>query len=240
MGMNWRDLATQLFGNDHEIVERDAVLTGSARFDGQDIAVVGSTEHVAIGVEIALAQAGFILDTIASHPGRPVLILVDTQGQRLRHRDEMLGINRYMAHLGKSTELARRHGHKVIGLVYDQALSGGFITSGLMADACHALPDASIRVMGLPAMARITKVPEERLTALAKDNPVFAPGAENYLKMGGVASIWHGDLAACLREALRTAEARDARSELGAARGGRRFAAQVAAAVATDDDTAPA
>jgi hypothetical protein len=51
-------------------------------------------------------------------------------------------------------------GHKVIGLVYDQALSGGFITSGLMADACYALPDATIRVMGLPAMARITKVPE--------------------------------------------------------------------------------
>jgi malonate decarboxylase gamma subunit len=240
MGMNWRDLAAQLFGADHGIVERDAVLTGMARFDGEMIAVVGSTEHVAIGVEIALAQAGFILETIDSHPGRPILILVDTQGQRLRHRDEMLGINRYMAHLGKATELARMSGHRVIGLVYDQALSGGFITSGLMADACHALPDASIRVMGLPAMARITKVPEAQLTELAKSNPVFAPGAENYRLMGGVASIWSGDLAACLREALRTAEPRDARSALGAERGGRRFAAKVAEAVANDDDTAPA
>jgi malonate decarboxylase gamma subunit len=240
MGMSWQDLAAQLFGDQHDIRERDAVLTGSAQLDGQEIALVGSTAHVAIGVEIALAQAGFILDTIASHPGRPILILVDTQGQRLRHRDEMLGINRYMAHLGKATELARRSGHKIIGLVYDQALSGGFITSGLMADACHALPDASIRVMGLPAMARITKVPEERLTELARSNPVFAPGAENYLLMGGVASIWSGDLAACLRQALQTAEPRDARSELGAARGGRRYAARVAQMVADDDDTAPA
>jgi malonate decarboxylase gamma subunit len=240
MGMNWRDLAAQLFGAEHDIAEKGSVLTGTARLDGQDIAVVGSTDHVAIGVEIALAQAGFILDTVERHPGRPILILVDTQGQRLRHRDEMLGLNRYMAHLGKATELARRSGHRVIGLVYDQALSGGFITSGLMADACHALPDASIRVMGLPAMARITKVPEARLTELAKSNPVFAPGAENYLLMGGVASIWNGELAACLREALQSADPRDQRSALGAARGGRRFAAQVAEAVANDDDTAPA
>ncbi|MBK4735624.1 biotin-independent malonate decarboxylase subunit gamma [Noviherbaspirillum pedocola] len=240
--MNWRELAAQLFGADHDIAENEAVLTGTARLDGQDIAIVGTTEHVAVGVETALAQAGFILDTIAAHPGRPILILVDTQGQRLRHRDEMLGINRYMAHLGKSIELARMSGHRVIGLVYDQALSGGFITSGLMADACHALPDASIRVMGLPAMARITKVSEDRLTELAQSNPVFAPGAENYLAMGGVASLWRGDLAACLREALggEAGPARDLRSQLGAERGGRRLAANVAAAVASDDDTAPA
>src|SRR5690606_28095277 len=151
------------------------------------------TEHTPIGVEIALAQAQAVLRTVRDHPGRPIVILVDTQGQRLRRRDEMLGINSYMAHLGKCIDLARRAGHKIIGLVYDQALSGGFITSGLMADACYALPDATIRVMGLPAMARITKVPEEKLVELAKSNPVFAPGAENYLRMGGVEALWEGE-----------------------------------------------
>src|SRR2546427_144692 len=34
-----------------------------------------------------------------------------------------------MAHLGTCIDLARRRGHRVIGLVYDQALSGGFIRS---------------------------------------------------------------------------------------------------------------
>jgi malonate decarboxylase gamma subunit len=235
MSMNWQELAAQLFPQGHAIVDRDCMLAGSARLDGQEIAVVGTTGHVAIGVEIALAQARVVLDTVRLHPGRPLLILVDTQGQRLRHRDEMLGINRYMAHLGKAIELARLRGHRVIGLVYDQALSGGFITSGLMADACHALPDASIRVMGLPAMARITKVPEDRLTELARSNPVFAPGAENYLVMGGVASIWNGDLSERLREALALADGADRRSQLGAERGGRRLAAAVARMVAGDD-----
>jgi malonate decarboxylase gamma subunit len=175
-----------------------------------------------------------VLRTVREHPGRPIVILVDTQGQRLRRRDEMLGINSYMAHLGKCIDYARRCGHKVIGLVYDQALSGGFITSGLMADACYALPDATIRVMGLAAMARITKVPEARLAELAQSNPVFAPGAENYLAMGGIEAIWKNDLAASLAQALASAGSTDGRAALGLERGGRRLAAPVAQAVAGD------
>ena len=166
--MDWQTLAAQLFPQGHDIVEREFFLSGTARVNGETVAVIGTTGHTSIGVEIALAQAQAVLQTVRDHPQRPIVILVDTQGQRLRYRDEMLGINSYMAHLGKCIDLARRHGHKIIGLVYDQALSGGFITSGLVADACYALPEATIRVMGLPAMARITKVPEETLVELAK------------------------------------------------------------------------
>jgi malonate decarboxylase gamma subunit len=231
--MNWQTVADALFPQGHRIVERDLFLSGDAQVGGQTVTVIGTTGHTPIGVEIALAQATVILNTVREHPGRPIVILVDTEGQRLKRRDEMLGINSYMAHLGKCVELARRSGHRIIGLVYDQALSGGFITSGLIADACYALPDATIRVMGLPAMARITKVPLERLEELALDNPVFAPGAENYLRMGGVAAIWHDDLAARLEQALAEAEPVDRRAELGLERGGRKLARPVAVAVRT-------
>jgi malonate decarboxylase gamma subunit len=231
--MNWQDVAQALFPQGHRIIEQDNFLSGDAQVAGQTVTVIGTTEHTPIGVDIALAQATAILHTVREHPGRPIVILVDTQGQRLKRRDEMLGINSYMAHLGKCVELARRQGHRIIGLVYDQALSGGFITSGLIADACYALPDATIRVMGLPAMARITKVPLERLEALAQDNPVFAPGPENYWRMGGVAEIWRGDLAACMEQALAQAEPVDRRAELGLQRGGRKLARPVATAVRT-------
>ena len=234
--MNWQTLAAQLFPQGHSITEDDSFLCGSAQVDGATVAVIGTTNHTPIGIEIALAQARAVLATVRAHPGRPIVILVDTQGQRLRHRDEMLGINSYMAHLGKCIELARRQGHKIVALVYDQALSGGFITSGLMADACYALPDATIRVMGLPAMARITKVPEQRLIELAKDNPVFAPGPENYLRMGGLDAIWDGDLAAQLAAALRAAQSIDGRSASGFTRGGRKLAQAVAQAVIADGD----
>ncbi|PXX37277.1 biotin-independent malonate decarboxylase subunit gamma [Undibacterium pigrum] len=229
--MDSLQLLAQLFPQGHEVTIVDDFISGTANVAGQDVSVIGTSGHTPIGVEIALAQARAVLATVRDHPQRPILLLVDTQGQRLRHRDEMLGINSYMAHLGMCIDLARQSGHKIIALVYDQALSGGFITSGMMADACYALPAATIRVMGLPAMARITKVPEEKLTALALHNPVFAPGPKNYERMGGVQSIWEGDLALCLREALLQADATDRRSELGQQRGGRRKSQEVIEAV---------
>lgn len=223
--MNWTDLVSALFGAQHDIAADDDFFSGSATLDGRPIAVVGTTNHAPIGYELALRQARVILDTMARHPGRPILLLIDTQGQQLRRRDEWLGINRAMAHLGCCIDLARRRGHRVVGLVYDQALSGGFITSGLIADACYALPEAQIRVMRIPAMARVTKLPEAVLTELSRSNPVFAPGVENYVAMGGVRSLWRGDLAAALRDALAYSPTEDQRALDGAKRGGRRHAA---------------
>jgi malonate decarboxylase gamma subunit len=223
--MNWKDVCDSLFGPDHAVAEEALLLRGSATFDGEPVDVVGTTGHAAIGYALALRQARAVLDTIAASPGRPIVLLVDTQGQRLRRVDELLGIHRAMAHLGGCIDLARRRGHRVIALVYDQALSGGFITSGLMADACHALPQAEIRVMRLPAMARVTKLPQELLERLSTANPVFAPGVEHYAAMGAVASLWQGDLAAALRQALADGSTQDRRAADGEARGGRRLAA---------------
>jgi len=228
--MTWQDLLSALFDT-HAVQREGELLHGSAELDGHMLAVVGTTDHAAIGVDLALAQARLVLQTVREHPGRPIVLLVDTQGQRLRHRDELLGINRYMAHLGCCIELARRRGHRVIGLVYDQALSGGFITSGLIADACYALPQAEIRVMRLPAMARVTKIDEARLEELSASNPVFAPGVQNYVAMGGIQSLWQGDLRTELRAALAAPPGGDERAALGAQRGGRRLAAEVAARV---------
>jgi len=225
--MDWTLLAQQLFGSAHNITAHGDFLEGSAEFEGQAITVLGSTHHAPIGVALALAQARVVLDTLARHPGAAILLLIDTQGQQLRRRDELLGINRAMAHLGCCIDLARRRGHRVIGLVYDQALSGGFITSGLIADACYALPDAEIRVMRIPAMARVTKISEQRLTELSKTNPVFAPGVQNYVAMGGVRSVWTGDLRQGLREALAASPSTDTRAHDGAARGGRTLAESV-------------
>jgi malonate decarboxylase gamma subunit len=225
--MEWNTLATALFGARHGITQEGDFLHGSVSFDGAPLTVIGTTNHAPIGVGLALAQARVVLDTIARHPGRPILLLIDTQGQQLRRRDELLGINRAMAHLGMAIDLARRRGHRVLGLVYDQALSGGFITSGLIADACDALPGAEIRVMRIPAMARVTKLPEAMLSALSLSNPVFAPGVANYVAMGGVRTLWEGDLGEALRRALAEAPVDDRRALDGKLRGGRRLAADV-------------
>lgn len=222
------NLLLELFGPSHQVVVEGDLIRGQAHVTGLPVTVVGSTHHAAIGVELALAQARAVLECVRKRPGQAIVLLVDTQGQRLRHRDELLGINRYMAHMGCCIELARQLGHRVVGLVYDQALSGGFITSGLMADACYALPKAEIRVMRLPAMARVTKIDEVLLTELSKSNPVFAPGVDNFVAMGGIQALWTGNLQACLADALAASPGPDERAALGAARGGRSLAAAVA------------
>ena len=115
--MHWNTLAEQLFDSPHRIEADALLLRGSADIDGRAVTVVGTTEHAPIGVALALAQARVVLDTVKQHPGRPILLLVDTQGQQLRRRDELLGINRAMAHLGMAIDFARRQGHTVLGPV---------------------------------------------------------------------------------------------------------------------------
>ena len=232
--MDWRSVVEALFPQGHEVAQDGDFLRGSGRSGNQSFAVIGCTNHAEVGVELALAMARAVLDTVSRYPGRPILFLVDTRGQRLRHRDELLGINSYMAHLGKCVEMARRRGHRVLGLIYDQALSGGFIPNAMMADICAALPEAEIRVMGLPAMARITRIAEERLRELSQASPVFAPGAENYVRMGAVDALWTGDLSACLMDALHRAETVDKRALRGFERGGRLLAQPVAQRAAND------
>lgn len=232
---NWQELLGALFGTSHTVSAEGDFIGGEASFDGKQIAIVGTIHHAPIGAALALRQARALLDTMRDHPGRPVLLLVDTQGQQLRRRDELLGINRAMAHLGCVVDEARRRGHAVIGLVYAQALSGGFLTSGLAADACYALADAEIRVMRIPAMARVTKISEERLTALAETNPVFSPGVQNYVAMGAVRALWTGDPRDGLRAALADHGVTDERARDGATRGGRLMAERVAQQVLAAD-----
>ncbi|MGH8728577.1 MAG: biotin-independent malonate decarboxylase subunit gamma [Burkholderiales bacterium] len=225
--MEWHALANKLFPDGHSVQCAGDLLSGTGRCGEHTVTVIGTANHAAIGVEIAFAMAEHVLATIRDHPARPILILVDTQGQRLRHRDELLGINAYMAHLAKCLELARRNGHRILSLVYGDAVSGGYLASGMMADACFALHEAEISVMNLPAMARVTKIAQERLEELSKTSPVFAPGSGNYFKMGALNAIWEGDLALCLKAALGSARTADIRRELAAERGGRAKALEV-------------
>lgn len=233
--MNWQDVAAALFPDGHDIVERGDFLSGHGQCKTQAFSVVGSTHHAETGVELALSMAAAVLDTVRRGGGTPILFLVDTAGQRLRRRDELLGIQRYIAHLAKTVELARRGGHPTIGLIYGQALSGGLLPNAMMSDLCAALPQAEIRVMGLPAMAKVMRISEERLRELGATSPVFSPGAGNFVKMGAVDALWEGDLAQWLLDALARADARDRRAEHGLLRGGRSLAHFVAERVASDD-----
>jgi malonate decarboxylase gamma subunit len=221
------ELCGRLFPAGHDVRVEGERVVGTGRGAAGDVAVVGTTGAAAIGVDLAFALAGDVLEVVANHPGRPILMLVDTQGQRLARRDELLGNAGYLAHLAKCFEVARRRGHKLIALVYGEAVSGGFLALGMIADETYALPESRIRVMALPAMSRITGIPVERLEELCRTSPIFGPGAAQYEKLGAVQGIWEGDLARSLGLALASVGAKDMRAALGAQRGGRTAARDV-------------
>jgi malonate decarboxylase gamma subunit len=236
--MDARTLLDKLFPAGHEIAFDGLFFSGTGTCAGtggtMEVAVIGTVDAAPIGIELAYRMAGVVLDVVRNHPDRPILLLVDTQGQRLSHRDELLGINGYMAHLAKCLTLARARGHRVLGLVYSQAVSGGFLASSMLADVCYALSEAEIRVMNLPAMARVTKIPLERLQELSKASPVFAPGVENYVRMGAIEAVWDGDVSQHLADALGGSGTADTRRALGESREGRLLANRVAERVRTD------
>lgn len=215
-----------------EIVRTGDLVTGEGRLDGRSISIIGTTDRTYIGADVAVAMARRVLDIVRDKPGQPILIIVDNSGHRLGRWDELMGNNGCIAHLTKCLYAARRRGHRVIGLVNELAVSAGFMALGMATDACYALPGAEVRVMALGAMARVTKVPLDRLTELCATSPVLGPGVENFMRVGAIAGVWSGDLAGHLRAALaEQPEPGDDRRRLGRERGGRTAALDVATRV---------
>ena len=229
--MSLNDILDALFPAGHAVKVANQVITGQAQTAQGTVAVLGTTDAAAIDHAMALALADFVLDTVEQHPGRPLVFLVDTCGQALSRSQELLCLNGSLAHLASCVDLARRQGHPSLSLVTANAVSGGFLSFGLMADQAYALADAQVRVMDLRAMARVTKIAHERLVDLATSSPIFAPGAESYVRMGGIAAIWPAPSAALLAAALEAVgglrAVGDQRMQSGLARGGRQFAAAV-------------
>jgi malonate decarboxylase gamma subunit len=229
------ELLDRLFPRGHRIAVNDGVITGTAHTDAGEVTVIGTADRLEVGVDHALALAAQVIASTRAHPQQPIVMLADTAGQRLSRRDELLGINGYFAHLAKCLDLARRRGARLVTLIHGEAVSGGFLSFGLMADRIHALTDAQVRVMDLRAMARVTKQPLEKLQALSLTSPVFAPGVANYVAMGAVESLWQDDLAQALLDALAAPVQGDLRSARGAERGGRTLSRDVADAVAAGE-----
>jgi malonate decarboxylase gamma subunit len=221
-------LLGELFPAGHAVRREGDLLVGTGRTPAGEVAVLGLCDGVEVGVELALRLANEVLRVVREHAGRPILTLVDSAGQRMSKRDELLGLNGFLGHLAACVELARRRGHRILALVHGQAVSGSFLALGMMADEIHAVDGAVLSVMNLQAMSKVTKIPLERLETLSRGSPVLAPGLSNFVQLGCVTSVWHPPLAAALEAALARGPGPDRRAALGLERGGRTLAEPVA------------
>lgn len=230
------EILNRLFpGGYIEAAQDGDVFAGRGDLNGQAVHVVGTWNEAHIGADLAHVMTGHVLRIMTEHPRAPILMMVDNAGQRLSRRDELLGNNAFLANLAKALEVARRRGHAVLSLVYGRAVSGGFLATGMSAAGCFALDGAEIGLMSLDAMARVTRVPRERLEELSKTSAIFSPGAENFRTLGVIEDIWtvDDDLPGRLAAAIDADRDSRTRRRDGTARGGRSMADMVSATVRT-------
>lgn len=220
-------ICKRIFPKGHHISIDGDTVTGCATTSMGEVAIIGTTNQAAIGVEIAFKLADEVLKIIKNNPKQPIVILVDTQGQKLSKKDELLGNAGYLSHLSKCFELARDNGHRIISLIYNEAVSGGYLALGMIADQSFASSDAQIRVMALPAMSRITQIPLERLEELCRNSPIFGPGVKNYIALGAIEDVGDAQLSVEIERALNNYAIEDSRARLGSERGGRNLAYSV-------------
>lgn len=188
--MNTELLLKQLFSKQLDYQINGYVIKGNAETEAGPVRILGTVNAAPINQEIAIELAGEILQLIQQQNKTPVVFIVDTQGQDLSRADELLCLNRTFAHLASCVDLLRRSGHANLAIIFGQAVSGGFLSYGLMANEVYALSDSQVKVMDLNAMARVTKIPVEKLKDLSQSSAIFAPGVENFYKMGAINAIW--------------------------------------------------
>ena len=134
----------------------------------------------------------------------------------------MLGNNVFVSHLLKTLHAARTKGLQIISIIYGYAWGASILAMGLSADRAYSLRSSNIGEMTIEAMSKVTLLSIEKLIELSKTNATFAPGAENFLKLGGIEEIWEDkDVCVKLRQALKNYENFDNRSLLGLKRRGR-------------------
>ena len=232
--MTLAEILTSLFPEGHAVTVADGLVAGEGPFDGGRMRVIGIDGDTPLGVEGALTLAGHVLDAVRAGDKAPILVAVDSDSQRMSRRDELLGLNECLAHLAKALLLADRHGHPTVGLLYGHSAAGAFIATALATRVLAALPGANPSVMDLPSVARVTKLPLEKLQEMAQSTPVFAPGLDNMLATGAVHAVL--DPAAPLGPQIASLIADrpegDVRDRLGRERGGRPVAEEIAGLVA--------
>ena len=229
--MRLDDVLGSLFPDGHEVRNDNGVIFGSATLrTGGRMLVIGIADRTALGVDEAIRLSGHVLEWIDRGSG-PIMVLVDSDSQRMSKRDELLGLNEFLSHLAKVLMYADMNGRPTIGLLYGHSAAGALLATGLATRVLVGVPGADPAVMDLPSMAKVTKLSMDALQEKARSTPVFAPGLPNLGRMGAVHVVWNDALSlADQMEALLAdmPAAHDRRDTLGKERGGRLKAADIA------------
>jgi malonate decarboxylase gamma subunit len=230
------EILSSLFPDGRDVALEHGLLFGHGTLPRGRAVVIGVEGRTAVGIDEAAWLSRKVLEVLSAGGTEPILVLVDSDSQRMSKRDELLGLSEFLAHLAKCLIYADALGHPTVGLLYGHTAAGAFIATALATRTLLALPGADPAVMDLPSMARVTKLSIEVLQEKARSTPVFAPGLDNLAQTGGVFQVLdpHAPLGAQLEAVLSAmtgappTRPSDTRDQLGKERHGRPKAADIA------------
>ena len=129
--MTLDDILASLFPDGHDVKNDNGVVAriGDAAIRRPDARASVSRTGLPLGVDEAIRLSGYVLDSIDRESG-PILVLVDSDSQRMSKRDELLGLNEFLAHLAKCLIYADMHGRPTIGLLYGHSAAGALLATG--------------------------------------------------------------------------------------------------------------
>ncbi len=134
--MTLDEILSSLFPAGHDVRSDHGVLLGSGALRGGGRAlVIGVSDRTAVGVDEAIRLSRYVLASIENGSG-PILVIVDSDSQRMSKRDELLGLNEFLAHLAKCLIHADLHGRPTIGLLYGHSAARRFPGDGVWRLAC--------------------------------------------------------------------------------------------------------
>jgi malonate decarboxylase gamma subunit len=230
--MNTESVLEKLFPQGYDTVRKSGVITGRALVGSSELSILGTVSGSSLNESTALTLSRSVLQTVRDASKRPMLFLVDWCSEVDDGNLDLRELTRSLAHLASCVDLARRSGFPSISIAVGDAAGSAYLSYGLMADRAFAIADASVRFMGLAAIAEATSLSHELLTQFAVRSPIIAPGVENYWRIGALDAVWSHPTPLLLKNAIEDiSDSRDRRSAQGVLRGGRTEAARIAATV---------
>ena len=94
--MTLAEILASLFPAGHDVVQQGGILLGGGPLqNGGRVTVIGVADRTPLGVDDALRLAGHVLAAVEKGGSDPILVLVDSDSQRMSKRDELLGLNEF-------------------------------------------------------------------------------------------------------------------------------------------------
>ena len=123
--MTLDEILASLFPKGHQVVLDHGLLSGQGKLPGgAAVSVIGVDGRTAVGIDEAIRLSANVLNVVKRGSKEPILVLIDSNSQRMSKRDELLGLSEFLAHLAMCLMIADRLGSRTVGLLYGHTAAG--------------------------------------------------------------------------------------------------------------------